>query len=55
MPSDDGKRIREKILEGAEKVEADEMKEQQWEAVSSSLAYRKISGISSLQCPSSRR
>ena len=35
MPSEDGKRIRERILEGAEKVEADEMGEQQWEAVSS--------------------
>ena len=34
MPSEDGKRIRERILEGAEKVEADEMGEQQWEVVS---------------------
>lgn len=34
MPSDDGKRIRERIMEGAEKVEADDMGEQQWEVVS---------------------
>ena len=34
MPTDDGKRLREKIIEGAEKVEDDEMSQDQWEAVS---------------------
>ncbi|KAJ3476180.1 hypothetical protein NLI96_g11341 [Meripilus lineatus] len=32
MPSEDGKRIRKRILEGAEKVETDAMGDQQWEA-----------------------
>jgi len=33
MPTADGKRLREKILEGAEKVETDEMAESEWEAI----------------------
>lgn len=38
MPSEDGKRIRKRILEGAEKVETDAMGDQQWEAVSLDIA-----------------
>ncbi|KIK70351.1 hypothetical protein GYMLUDRAFT_32354 [Collybiopsis luxurians FD-317 M1] len=33
MPNADGKRLREKILEGAEKVETDEMGQDEWELV----------------------
>jgi len=33
MPVDDGNKLREKLIEGAEKVEEDKMGEQQWEAV----------------------
>lgn len=33
MPIADGKRLREKIIEGAEKVEEDEMGQNEWEAV----------------------
>ena len=46
MPSEDGKRIRERILEGAEKVETDAMGDQQWEAVS--LDIESLQGISVL-------
>lgn len=34
MPTADGKRLREKVVEGAEKVEDDEMGQDQWEVVS---------------------
>jgi ribosome maturation protein SDO1 len=34
MPTNDGKLLREKILEGAEKIENDKMSEEEWEAVS---------------------
>lgn len=34
MPPADGKRLREKILEGAEKVEDDETTQEEWEVVS---------------------
>ena len=34
MPTKDGKRLREQIVEGAEKVEDDEMGQDEWEAVS---------------------
>lgn len=33
MPTKDGKRLREQIIEGAEKVEDDEMGQDQWEVV----------------------
>lgn len=33
MPTADGKRLREKIVEGAEKVEEDEMGQNEWEVV----------------------
>ena len=33
MPTKDGKRLREKVIEGAEKIEDDEMGQQQWEVV----------------------
>ncbi|KAI0693633.1 SBDS protein C-terminal domain-containing protein [Cytidiella melzeri] len=33
MPTADGKKLREKIVEGAETVEVDEMGQQEWEAV----------------------
>lgn len=33
MPTEDGKRLREKVIEGAEKIENDEMGQQQWEVV----------------------
>jgi ribosome maturation protein SDO1 len=33
MPTKDGKRLREQIIEGAEKVENDEMGQEEWEAV----------------------
>ena len=33
MPTEDGKRLREKVIEGAEKIEDDEMGQQQWEVV----------------------
>lgn len=33
MPADDGKKLREQILEGAEKVEDDQVGEKQWESV----------------------
>ena len=36
MPTKDGKRLREQILEGAEKVEADETGAEEWEVVSAS-------------------
>ena len=35
MPTADGKRLREKILEGAQTVENDEMGQDEWELVSS--------------------
>ncbi len=34
VPTKDGKRLREQIIEGAEKVEIDEMGQDEWEAVS---------------------
>jgi hypothetical protein len=34
MPTADGKKLREKIREGAEKVEEDEMGQTEWEIVS---------------------
>ncbi len=34
MPVKDGKRLREQIVEGAEKVEGDEMGQEEWEVVS---------------------
>lgn len=37
MPVADGKRLREKVLEGAEKVEDDEMSQDEWEVVSPHL------------------
>lgn len=37
MPTQDGKRLREKIVEGAEKVEDDEMGQDQWEVVRTKL------------------
>ncbi|KAK7688226.1 hypothetical protein QCA50_008596 [Cerrena zonata] len=33
MPSEDATRLREKVIEGAEKIENDEMGQQQWEAI----------------------
>jgi len=33
MPNADGKRLRERILEGAEKVEVDEMGQNEWELI----------------------
>lgn len=33
MPTADGKRLREKIVEGAEKIEEDEMGQNEWEVV----------------------
>lgn len=33
MPTKDGKRLREQIIEGAEKVEEDEMGQEEWEAI----------------------
>ncbi|CAL1697302.1 unnamed protein product [Somion occarium] len=33
MPTEDGKRLREKVIEGAQTVESDEMGQQQWEAM----------------------
>lgn len=43
MPTKDGKRLREQIVEGAEKVEEDEMGQEEWEVVrrfdTSSNAY----------------
>ncbi|THG94136.1 hypothetical protein EW026_g7275 [Hermanssonia centrifuga] len=33
MPVNDGKRLREQIVEGAEKVEGDEMGQEEWEVV----------------------
>jgi ribosome maturation protein SDO1 len=33
MPTADGKRLREKVIEGAERVEDDEMGQEQWEVV----------------------
>ncbi|KAK7688212.1 hypothetical protein QCA50_008582 [Cerrena zonata] len=32
-PSEDGTRLREKVIEGAEKIENDEMGQPQWEAI----------------------
>ena len=40
MPTADGKRLREKILEGAEKVEDDEMGNEDWEVVSILIRVR---------------
>jgi ribosome maturation protein SDO1 len=37
MPTADGKRLREKVLEGAETVEEDEMGQDEWEVVSFAL------------------
>ena len=37
MPTSDGNRLREQIIEGAEKVEDDEMGQAEWEAVRSTL------------------
>ena len=34
MPTADGKKLREKITEGAEKIEDDEMGQNEWEVVS---------------------
>ena len=34
MPTKDGKRLREQIVEGAEKIEVDEMGQDEWEVVS---------------------
>ena len=39
MPTADGKKLREKITEGAEKVEDDEMGQNEWEVVSSIRLY----------------
>ena len=38
MPTEDGKRLREKVIEGAEKIEDDEMGQQQWEVVRDGFA-----------------
>ena len=35
MPTADGKKLREKIIEGAEKIEDNEMGQNEWEVVSS--------------------
>jgi ribosome maturation protein SDO1 len=37
MPNVDGKRLREKVLDGAEKVEEDEMGQNEWEVVCAKL------------------
>jgi ribosome maturation protein SDO1 len=34
MSAEDGAKVRESVVEGAEKVEVDEMRQQEWEAVS---------------------
>lgn len=42
MPTADGKRLREKVVEGAETIETDEMGQDQWEVVSDiSNLYKK--------------
>lgn len=33
MPTADGKRLREKVIEGAETIEEDEMGQSEWEVV----------------------
>lgn len=33
MPTADGKRLRDKVIEGADKVENDEMGQEEWEVV----------------------
>jgi ribosome maturation protein SDO1 len=35
MPAVEGKRLRDKVLEGAEKIEDDEMGQEEWKAVRS--------------------
>lgn len=42
MPTVDGKRIREQVIEGAEKIEDDEMGQEQWEVVSSAVAQAHV-------------
>lgn len=37
MPTEDAKRLREKIIEGAEKVEGDETGQTEWEVVRLSI------------------
>ena len=43
MPTKDGKRLREQILEGAEQVEDEETGQAEWEAVSVIDFFRFIS------------
>jgi len=39
MPTADGKKLREKITEGAEEIEDDEMGQNEWEVVSNIQLY----------------
>lgn len=50
MPTEDGKRLREKVVEGAEKIEENLMSEEDWEVVRSQLylARRRQEGCSRL-------
>lgn len=42
LPIADGKRLREKVLEGAEKVEEDEMGQNEWEVVCVNFASHSL-------------
>jgi ribosome maturation protein SDO1 len=45
MPTKDGKRLREQVIEGAEQVEDDEMGQNEWEAVSTAFYFFFASAI----------
>ena len=55
MPNADGKRLREKILEGAEKVEVDEMGQNEWEVVSVSFALIYLSVLTKARADHAHR
>lgn len=55
MPNADGKRLREKILEGAEKVEVDEMGQNEWELVGVHYAPMYLSLLTKAQADHTHR